>query len=183
MKIKTIYFTALIAIIIFCCSAYAQKAKTVEQTKYYLGEVKMSSPTGQPYGSSLSLVKRTVMPAENKIVEIVTSIDPNGAAQEFTTVIAVKNSNFTVKDNEGTFDGTGAFIGTPWRWSRWKYSVNMIGERKGTLIAEDRIINGAIVVKKSFYSPDKQLRVMFAEDLRPVGKEVYEILHKKLLAK
>ena len=61
--------------------------------------------------------------------------------------------------------------------------MKMLGERKGTLKAEDAFIGGNLIVKKSFYSPDGQLRVMFSEDLKPISKEIYEILHAKLLQK
>lgn len=182
-RLKTALFLCVAALACFV-AAQAQQAKGAsDPSNYYLGEVKMSSPTGQPYGSTLSLVKRTMLPAENKIVEVVTSIDLKGPTQEYTTVIAVTNSKFTVKDNEGTFNGTGELIGTPWQWNSWKYSVNMLRDRKGMLTAEDTLVNGAIVVKKSFYSPDKQLRVVFTEDLKPISREMYDILHAKLLVK
>ncbi len=154
-----------------------------EQTAYYLGEVKMNSASGQPYGSSISLAKRTLKPAENKIVELVLSLDSKQPAREYTTVFNVTGSKFTVKDEEGTFAGEGEFLGKAWEWEGLKFSVNMLGERKGTLKAEDTFIGGRLVAKKSFYSPDGQLRVIFSEDLQPISKEMYEILHTKLLQK
>ena len=154
-----------------------------EQTTYLLGEVKMGSPSGQPFGSSVSLVKRTLKPAENKIVELVLSLDARQPAREYTTVFDIKGSKFTVKDEEGTFNGEGELQGKAWEWEGWKYSVQMLGERKGTLKAEDTFVGGSLIVKKSFYSPDGQLRVVFSEDLKPISKEIYEILHAKLLPK
>src|SRR5690242_3210919 len=71
-----------------------------EQTIYLLGEVKMSSPSGQPFGSSISLVKRSLKPAENKIVEVVLSLDSKQPPREYTTVFEVKGAKFTVKDEE-----------------------------------------------------------------------------------
>ena len=163
---------------------FAQSNPTpVEQTTYFLGEVKMTSPSGQPYGSSISLVKRLLKPAENKIVESVLSVDPKQPAREYTTIFDVKGSKFTVKDEEGTFAGEGELLGKAWEWGGWKYSVSMLGERKGTLIAEDTFVGGSLRVKKSFQSPDGQVRVLFSEDLKPISKEMYEILHARLLAK
>ncbi len=98
-----------------------------EQVTYFLGEVKMSSPTRQFYGSSVSLVKRTLKPAENKIVEQVMSLDAKQTPQEYTTVFTVKDSKLTVKDEEGTFEGEGELIGKAWKWTGWKYNVNLIG--------------------------------------------------------
>jgi len=154
-----------------------------EQVTYFLGEVKMSSPTGQPFGSSISLVKRTLKPAENKIVELVASIDPKEPTKEYTTIFDIKGSKFTVKDEEGTFAGEGELIGKAWEWTGWKYSVNLLGQRKGLLKAEDTLTTGNLTVKKSFCSPDGQVRVVFAEDLKPISREMYELLHAKLLPK
>jgi hypothetical protein len=154
-----------------------------EQNTYFLGEVKMDSASGQPYGSSISLVKRTLKPAENKIVELVLSLDSKQPAREYTTIFDVKGSKFTVKDEEGTFTGEGELVGKAWQWEGWRYSVNILGERKGTLKAEDTFTGGSLIVKKSFYSPDGQLRVLFTEDLKPISKEMYEMLHAKLLQK
>src|SRR5215831_14416976 len=107
-----------------------------EKVTYYLGEVKMSSPTGQPFGSSLSLAKRTLKPAENKIVELVASIDPKQPTREYTTIFDVNGSKFTVKDEEGTFAGEGEFIGGAWEWTGCKFVVTLTGQRKGVLKAE-----------------------------------------------
>lgn len=186
MKIR--FFVILILLLTISITVAAQTAPAPgpappEQVAYFLGEVKMSGPTGQPYGSSVSLVKRTVMPAENKIVEIVLSLDAKGMAQEYTTVLAVKDTKFTLKDEEKTFEGEGEYTGKPWAWTGWKYQVNLIGERKGVLKAEDVLTETGIQVKKAYYSPDSQLRVNFSEDLKPISKEMYDLLHTKLAAK
>lgn len=175
-----------ILLLIFGIAAIVSAQTTApvqEQVAYFLGEVKMSSPMGQPYGSSISLVKRTLKPAENKIVEQVLSLDAKNAAQEYTTVFAVQNSKFMVRDEEKTFEGEGEFIGKAWNWTGWKYSVNLIGQRKGVLKAEDTLTESGLSVKKSFYSPDGQLRVAFSEDLKLISREMYEILRTKLLSK
>jgi hypothetical protein len=154
-----------------------------EQVTYFLGEVKVSSPTGQPFGSSVSLIKRTLTPAENKIVELVLSIDAKNPPAEYTTVFGVKDGKFTIKDEEKTMEGEGEFTGKPWNWTGWKYQVNMLGARKGVLKGDDTLTDTGLMVKKSFYTPDGQLRVNFTEDLKPVSKEMYDVLHAKLMAK
>jgi hypothetical protein len=154
-----------------------------EQVAYFLGEVKMSSPTGQPYGSSVSLIKRTMTPAENKIVELVLSIDAKNPPAEYTTVFGVKDGKFTIKDEEKTMAGEGEFTGKPWNWTGWKYEVNMLGARKGMLKGDDTLSDTGLMVKKSFYTPDGQLRVNITEDLKPISKEMYDLLHTKLAVK
>ena len=181
MKFKLVVFLAVL-LAAMTAAVSAQTTVAQEQTTYLLGEVKMSSPQGQPYGSSISLVKRTLKPAENKIVEQVLSLDAK-SAQEYTTVFVVKDAKFTVRDDEKTFEGDGELTGKAWSWTGWKYTVNLIGERKGKLIAEDVLTETGLTVKKSFYSPDGVLRVIFSEDLKPISKEMYELLHAKLLSK
>jgi hypothetical protein len=154
-----------------------------EQITYLLGEVKITGPTGQPYGSTVSLVKRTMTPAENKIVEVVLSIEAKGAPLEFNTVFTLKDNKFTVKDDEKSFEGEGEFIGKPWNWTGWKYQVSMLGTRKGVVKAEDVLTETGLTVKKAFYSADGALRVNFSEDLKPISKEMYDLLHSKLFAK
>jgi hypothetical protein len=183
-KIMMRFFKISILMLTLAAGVYAQTTPAAqEQIMYLLGEVKMSSPQGQSYGSSISLVKRTLKPAENKIVEQVLSVDARQAAQEYTTVFVVKDGKFTVKDDEKTFEGEGELTGKAWNWTGWKYTVNMLGERKGKVIAEDVLTESGLTVKKSFYSPDGALRVVFSEELKPVSKEMYEILRAKLLPK
>ncbi len=51
----------------------------------------------------------------------------------------------------------------------------------GTLRGEDRLSDRGLQVKKTFFSPDGQPRVIFTEDLKVVSKELYEILRAKLI--
>jgi hypothetical protein len=179
--------TSILPVLFFMLCNLIVSAQSVpivqEKVTYLLGEVKMSSPMGQPYGSSVSLVKRTLKPAENKIIELVASVDAKEPTKEYTTIFEVKGSKFTVKDEEGTFAGEGELIGQPWYWTGWKYSVNLLGQRKGQLKAEDTFANNNLTVKKSFSGPDGQVRVIFVEELKPISREMYELLHAGLLPK
>ena len=154
-----------------------------EKVTYFLGEVKMSSPTGQPFGSAVSLVKRTVAPAENKITELVLSVDSRRPTQEHTTVFDIEGSKFTLKEGSGGFTGEGELTGKAWEWTGWKYTVNLTGEVKGVLKGEDSLTVGGVTSKKTLLSPDGQARVVFSEELKPISREMYELLHAKLLAK
>lgn len=163
-------------------AVFAQHVQSApEQVTYFLGEVRMSSPSGQPMGSSLSLVKRTLSPDENKIVELVVSIDPAKLTREFTTIFEVQGTKFVMKDGEGTFAGEGELSGKAWEWNGWKYEVDFTGPRKGRLRGEDILGPDGIQVKKSFATPDGVVRVQFNEDLKPISKVTYEILRAKVL--
>ena len=123
MRIVKLFLPAAGLLLLLVSLAAAQTTPEANTT-YYLGEVKMSSPTGRPFGSSISLVKRSIFPAENKIVEIVASIETR-EVKEYTTVFEIKGSDFTVKDQEGTFSGGGKLTGPAWAWTGWSYSVDM----------------------------------------------------------
>jgi hypothetical protein len=153
-----------------------------EQVAYFLGEVTLTTPAGQLLGNSLSLIKRILMPAEGKIVEIVASIDPAKPTREFTTIFELTGSRFVMKDAEGTFTGEGDLTGVAWEWTGWKYEVEFTGARRGRLKGEDVLGPGGLTVKKSFATPDGVVRMLFAEDLKPVSKGTYDILRAKVLS-
>jgi len=183
-RLKLLYWTSLI--FLFVCSLgsiYSQtKSTSEEQITYFLGESKMTSPTGQPYGSTLSLIKRTVKPEENKIIEQVISINQREPTKEYIAIFDVRGSKFKMKEQGGGFTGEGELIGKAWEWTGWKSTSNLAGGR-GKLISEDTLTKDGLLVKKSFYSPDEQLRVIFSEDLNQISKEMYDILRSKVLPK
>lgn len=180
---------ALLSLLAACGSqlagvdALAQNSlASAELTEYYLGEVKTLSPAGQPMATSLSLARRTLKPAENRIVEVVATIEAGKPAREYTTVFQVDGTRFALKDDEGTFAGTGELSGEPWRWTGWRYEVDFTGARKGTMKGEDVLAAGGISVRKSFATPDGTVRVRFTEELKPISAAAYQILRAKLVA-
>lgn len=154
---------------------------TGEETQYYLGEVTTQTPAGQMIATSLSLARRTLKPSENRIVEVVATIEAGKPVREFTTVFDVDGSSFVLKDDEGTFAGKGELSGEPWRWSGWRYAVDFTGARKGTMTGEDVLSTAGISVRKAFASPDGTVRVRFVEELKPISAAAYRILRAKLV--
>jgi hypothetical protein len=152
-----------------------------EQTTYLLGEVKTLSPSGQLLSTSLSLVRRVQRPADNRIVEVVATIEPAKPVREFTTTFTIDGSQFTMRDEEGTFNGAGRLVGEPWAWTGWSYEAELAGARKGWLKGEDRLDSTGLTAKKSFAAPDGTVRVLFEERLQPIGRATYEILRARLV--
>ena len=153
-----------------------------EQAAYYFGEAKITSPTGQPFGSTLSLVKRILKPAENRIIEQVVFLDPRRPAEEHITVLDVKGSALSIKDEGGSFTGEGELQGKAWEWNSWKSNVKFT-DGKGTLKSEDTLTGNGIQAKKWFYRPDGKVSAVITEELKPISKEAYELLRSKLLQK
>jgi hypothetical protein len=179
---RTALLGTLVAALAGGLPALAQSpAGSGETTEYYLGEVKTLSPAGQTLATSLSLARRTLQPAENRIVEVVATIEAGKPVREFTTVFEVSGAKFTIKDDGGTFAGTGELAGEPWRWSGWRYEVQFTGARQGTMKGEDAKGPAGLTVTKSFATPDGTVRVRFAEELKPIGADAYRILRAKLV--
>lgn len=163
---------------LFCLPCFAQES---EKINYYLGESKMTSPEGIYYGSSISLVKRTVSPDNNQITEDVISIDKKDV-REYVTVFNVKKNDFTVSDNQKTFSGQGTFSGNSWNWDGWTYSAEMANSG-GLVKGTDKIINDEIIVDKEYYQTKDKLTLKFKEVLKPISKEAFNILYTNLVTK
>ena len=172
--------SVLVGAMLAACVAWAQ-SPPVEQTSYLLGEVKTLSPAGQVLSTSLSLVRRAQRPADNRIVEVVATVESGKPVREFTTTFTVDGAQFTMRDDEGTFNGSGRLIGEPWAWTGWSYEVELTGARKGRIKGEDQLDARGLSAKKSFATPEGTVRVVFEEQLRPIGKATYEILREKLV--
>lgn len=155
-----------------------------EQTSYLLGEIVTTSPTGQPYGRSVALVKRVLKPDAHQIVEVVLQIEPTRPAAEFTTIFTVAGADFTLREQNGSFSGTGKLIGKPWAWTGWDYTVRLQGGAKGSLggslTGHDVLQGQELTVKKSYYGADGKLAALLAENYKPISAEMYAILHDRL---
>src|SRR5262249_60285281 len=106
MRISKLSMLLALTLIGLASDSLAQSNTPSQKVTYFLGEVKMSSATGQPFGSAVSLVKRTLAPAENKITELVLSADCRRPTQEHTTVFHGEGSKFTLKERSGGVCGS-----------------------------------------------------------------------------
>jgi hypothetical protein len=158
-----------------------QGVAQTEQSSYLFGKVHMLTPAGQQIGTSLSLVRRTLKPADNRIVEVVAAIEAGKPVREFTTVFEVTGSKFSIRDEEDSFTGAGELTGKPWEWTGWTYEVEFTGARKGRMKGDDVLGPSGLAVRKSFATPDGTVRMLFTEDLKPISKTAYYILRAKLL--
>lgn len=156
-----------------------------DQTSYLLGEIVTTSPAGQPYGRSVALVKRVLKPDAHQIVEVVLQVEPTRPPAEFTTLFTVAGADFTLREQNGSFSGTGKLIGKPWAWSGWDYTVRLQGGAKGSLggslTGHDVFQGQNLIVKKSYFGPDGKLAALLAENYQPISAEIYAILHGRLL--
>ncbi|MEP7083461.1 MAG: hypothetical protein ABI854_01895 [Betaproteobacteria bacterium] len=179
---NTRYFVAGLVAVSFVAAASRVYAAD-ERVTYFLGEVRMSTPAGRLVATTLSLVRRALTPDENRMVEVVASIDSTKPTKEFTTVFEVQGSRFVMKDAEGAFTGAGELKGAPWEWTGWSYEVEFTGATPGKLKGDDVLNGDGLTARKSFMTPDGVVRAQFVEELKPISKAAYDILHSRLLPK
>src|SRR5437764_702339 len=74
----------------------AAQALPPAQVDYFLGESKVTTPTGKHLGTTVSLVKRDTQPAEGKVYEHVCVLDPKKAPKQFVVILEVKGAKFTL---------------------------------------------------------------------------------------
>jgi hypothetical protein len=110
-------------------------------TEYYFGQVQFLGPNGKtPYGKSVSLVKREVLPAEGKIVETITEPlnDPDARYEERVIVFTQRgqSSSFDASEVGGGLTGEMNFTGDDWAWEQATFSFNRVtGEEvTGTVV-------------------------------------------------
>jgi hypothetical protein len=149
------------------------------QVDYFLGESRMTTPTGKHIRTTLSLVKRIVSEADGRIEEHVLSIDEKNAARPFIVVMQVKDSKFTVTERSKSFTGEGELIGEAWKWKAWK-SVTKLSSGAGTVKSEDKLTERGMSGKKVYAGADGEVRVLFEDSLDRISARTYEILYAKL---
>src|SRR5262245_65621689 len=87
---------------------------------YYVGESKLSDPSGKVYGSQVILLEKVLDPDSSVFVERAIVIKPDGKAEEFTMNHKVKGNTFTLDDPKGMVTGSGTLFGPAWKWTYFK---------------------------------------------------------------
>jgi hypothetical protein len=167
----------LIAATLLAAAGPASKAT------YYLGESKVATADGKPLGNMVMLVKRELRPAESRIIETVLMVSSRRAEpiKEYLTVMAVKGSRFTMREQSGAFSGSGELDGNAWEWNAWTSTSKMPGQNGGTIVSRDKLTERGMTTSKELSGPDGAVRVRFAEDYAAIDGATYELLHVKLL--
>ena len=87
---------------------------------YYVGEVKLSDPSGKPYSSQVILLEKVLDPDNSVFVERAIVVKPDGKAEEFIMNHKVKGNTFILNDTKGTVNGSGTLFGPEWKWTYFK---------------------------------------------------------------
>jgi hypothetical protein len=149
----------------------------------YVGEVKLSSATGQGLGSQAILVEKTLDPDNSTIVERAVVVRPDGKVEEYTVRMAVKKDNtFTVSEGPDGLTGGGKLFGPAWQWTYFKATFKT---KNGTRIEDENFMADDSVgtARKKVIGPDDKVLVYMDMGLKGITPKTFEALRAGLLKK
>ncbi|MBV9851502.1 MAG: hypothetical protein JO250_17685 [Armatimonadetes bacterium] len=149
---------------------------------YYVGDVKLSSPSGQPRGSEVILLEKTHDPGNSTITEHAIEVKTDRSVGEYTMTMKVKGTSFTIKDDRNTIQGTGDLFGPAWRWTYFQAVYESI--TTGVRIEDENYMTdpSVLVARKKISVGGKALMYMDIT-LKAVTPQTFAILSACLLKK
>jgi hypothetical protein len=171
----------LFAVVIGITSVKFCSAAEVE-TLYYVGEVKLSSESGQPLGSQAILAERTYDPDHNVIKDRAIVVQADGTVNDYPMSMIVKGDTFTLDDPKKFVEGSGTLFGPAWHWTYIKAAYKA---KNGAQIDDENFI--AVpdigVARKRISGPDGKVIMIMDMTMKSTTKHAYEILTSALLKK
>jgi hypothetical protein len=150
---------------------------------YYVGEVKLSSGTGQSLGSQAILMEKVLDPDNSVIVERAIVVGTDGKVDEYTTRLAVKKDNtFTVVDDPRGTEGGGKLFGPAWKWTYFKATFKA---KNGVRIEDENFMADDSVgtARKKVIGPDDKVILYMDMSLKGTTAKTFEALRAGLMKK
>ncbi|HEV2969081.1 MAG TPA: hypothetical protein VGY55_03765 [Pirellulales bacterium] len=149
---------------------------------YFVGEVKLSSESGQSLGSQAMLVHKTYDPGRSLIVERAVVVKPDGTVDDYPMNLPVKGNTFTVEDPKKSIEGSGTLFGPAWHWTYFKGTYKATN---GAQIDDENFMADPDVgtARKKISTPDGKVVMVMDMTLKSVTRETFEILTSALLKK
>jgi hypothetical protein len=172
---------AMALVVTLLVPAYVLAAEP--EKMYYVGEAKLSSPTGQPMGSQVILVEKIHDRDNAVIVERAIVVEQNGTAVERTMRLAVKDDNsFTLSDDAKSVEGGGKLFGPAWKWTYFKGTFKA---KNGVQIDDENFLADDSVgtARKKLTGPDNKVFMYMDTTLKSITPKTFEILKAGLLKK
>jgi hypothetical protein len=166
-------FVVTLALTPACATAAVEKM-------YYAGEAKLSSPSGQSYGSQAFLLEKIHDPDNNLIVERAVVVKPDQSVEEFTMHLKVKGSSFSI--DESTVHGSGTLFGPAWHWTYFKGAYEAVN---GVHIEDENYMTDPeiLVARKKISDRDGKPLTYMDITLKAITPQTFEILSSSLLKK
>jgi hypothetical protein len=149
---------------------------------YYLGEAKLSSGDGKPYGSQILLLEKIHDSDKHLIVERAVVVKPDGTFEQYTMNMVVTGDTFTITDMAHTISGTGTLFGPPWHWTYFRATFK---STNGVTIEDENFLSDPSVgtARKKIIAPDGKVIQYMDVVLKAVTPATFEILSAALLKK
>jgi hypothetical protein len=149
---------------------------------FYIGEAKLSSPSGQPRGSQAFLLEKIHDPDQNTIVERAVVVKPDQSVEEHTMTMKVKGNAFIISDARNTVHGTGTLFGPAWHWTYFKATYEATN---GARIEDENYMTdpAVLVARKKISAPNGTLLMYMDITLKVVSAPTFIILSESLLKK
>jgi hypothetical protein len=166
--------------ILFSASIRASAAEP--DTRYYLGEAKLSSAEGKSMGSQVILVEKTHDLDRSAIIERAIVVKPDGTSEQYAMILAVRGDDFTIADDAHTITGSGKLFGPAWNWT---YFRGTFKSASGVTIEDENFLAdpSAAVARKKIVGPDGKVIMYMDVTLKTVTPETFKILSKALIKK
>jgi hypothetical protein len=174
MKVAVaIFFTMLLPGI--CFGAEVEKL-------YYLGESKLSDPSGKASGSQVILLEKVLDLDNSVFVERAIVVKPDGKAEEFTMNHKVKGNTFTLDDPKGMVKGSGTLFGPAWKWTYFKGTFEATN---GARIEDENFMAdpSVLVARKKISAPDGKVIGFMDITAKSITPQTFTILSASLLKK
>jgi hypothetical protein len=150
---------------------------------YYLGEVKLTSPTGQAFGSQAILVEKIHDRDHSRIIERAIVVQPDGKVEEHPVTLEVKDDNtFTLTNEAKTVEGGGKLFGPAWKWTYFKATFKT---KEGYQIDDENFMADDSVgtARKKLTGPDNRVILYMDMSLKAITPKTFEILRAGLVKK
>lgn len=156
---------------------------------WYEGTLTATKPEGDPLGApTVSLLRRSVLPAEERIEERWVELDENGTAFDViaSITVAVEEGTFRslYQDEFGVLEGFGSFLnGDDWAWTAWEAQVEYTsGELTGTSLRTlAEVAGGLITANTEVVGADSALEVIEVRELEAISEATFDQRAAELL--
>lgn len=156
---------------------------------WFVGTVTATKPDGDPLSDpSVSLMRRSTLPGQERIEEQVVELDTDGFAFEVIASLTVvaEDSTFRTQyqDEFGVLEGFGSFTDGPdWAWTAWDSQVEYTsGSLLGTSVQSVGALDGgAVSIETQVIGADSVLEVIEIRELSAVSESDFDAEYNALL--
>lgn len=152
------------------------------ETTYFVGEVKLSDPSGKPLGSQAMLASRTHDRDKNLMIERAIVVQADGTVNDYPINMTVNGDKFTIDDPNKAVEGSGTLFGPAWRWTYFKATYKA---KNGAVIDDENFMAAPDVgtARKKISTPDGKVVMFMDMSLKATTRETFDILAAALLNK